>query len=307
MTKAKQKEGPTETPEETLPATAADNAGLGGLGDFTEESLLQGATTPDKAGTGSATAEGIKDAMGNRKPTLERIDVKHHGVNEFRFPDGQKVDGEVGFLGVVLAHTHHNSNFAKPYDEHEEGEQPACWSNDGSAVASEVEEPLNAGGCPTCPFNRDAQDKQARDKAWEDGVDKQTLCSNYLSLAVTLPGHDIPMVLRVTAASFKNWAAYAQRLGTRGRYCPYEVLTRFKLRNVKKGGNENSVAEFELADPEHYVLQDHLRKAFKVQTVNYRSLLRREAGLDGPSEEAEHAMDGAKAAAKADTQKEAGL
>ena len=304
MTKAKQKEGPAET----LPATAADNVGLGGLGDFTEEQLLGTAKTTDDAGKGSATAEDIRDAMGNRKPRLERVDIKHHGVNEFRFPDGRKVEGTEGFVGVALAHTYHNSNFAKPFDEHEEGEQPTCWSNDGTTVAPEVEAPLNGGGCPTCPFNRDAQDRSARELAF-DNETKQELCSNYLSVAVALPGQDIPLVLRVPASSFKDWATYVQQLGTRGRYRPYEVLTRFKLRNVKKGGNENSVAEFELADAKQYVLPDTLRKAFKVQSVNYRSLLRRDAELTGPTEEAGAAMDGAKAAAKdaEGTTKEAAL
>lgn len=297
MTKTKRAEKAEEPEGTSLPATAADNAGLNGLGDFTEEQLLGAAEGLDTAAKGDATAEDILDGMGNRKPTLERIEVKHHGVNEFRFPDSSKVDGTEGFVGVALAHAHHNSNFAKPFDEHEEGDQPACWSNDATTVAPEVESPLNEGGCPTCPFNRDAPDRDAREKAF-DNKERQELCSNYLSVAVMLPGQDIPLVLRVTASSFKAWAAFVQRLGTRGRFRTYDVLTRFKLQNVKKGGNENSVAQFELADPKQYVLPDTLRKGFALQSPKYRSLLRREAGLGGPSDEAAHAMNEAKAAAK---------
>ena len=164
-----------------------------------------------------------------------------------------------------------------------------------------------SGGCPACPYNRDALDRDAREQAFADGVDRQTLCSNYLSLAVTLPGQDIPLVLRVTASSFKGWAAYVQRIGTRGRYRPHQVLTRFKLRNAQKGGNQNSVAEFELADPEHYVLPEVLLKAFALQSPKYRSLLRREAALDRASDEGAHAVGNAKAAAEAAEGESAGL
>ncbi len=305
MTKAKQAKK-EEAPNESLPATAADNAGLGGLGDFTEESLLGSALGRDEGGTGDATAADIRDGMGNRKPQLESIKVKHQGVNAFHFPDGRKVDGEDGIVGVVIAYTYHNSNFEKSFDDHEEGEQPACWSNDGTNVASEVESPRNEGGCQTCPFNRDALDKGAREQAWEDGVEKQTLCSNYLSLAVALPGQDIPQVLRITATSFKAWSIYVQQLGTRGRFRPYQVLTRIKLRNVKRGANENSQAEFDVAG-DKFVLPKALQSAFKLQSVSYRSLLRRDAELAGPSDEAAHAMDGAKAAADAAGSEEAAL
>ena len=78
-----------------VPSTGLD---MGGLGEFTQESLLDIAETSDETAKGSATGEEIRDAMGNVRPQLERVQVKGHGANLFQFADGSGVNGKVAAL-----------------------------------------------------------------------------------------------------------------------------------------------------------------------------------------------------------------
>lgn len=271
--------------------TAVVPAGMGGLGDLTEAALVE-AAQKDGATKGSATPGDIRDAMGNVQPQLEQVRVKGHGANLFQFADEKQVDGQEGLLGVVVAYTRHNSWFSSPYGESPPGELPACFSNDGDVVAGNAAEPQCAS-CTSCPRNRDARNRTARDEAFEKAKeDKGHVCSNYLSLAVALPERDLPISLRLTRQSFRPWADYAQALGTvHGRYLPYEVVTRIRLRNRTGSYGDYSVAEFSYEG----ALPEELRSQFAKQKENYRALLQRAAekeDREGSSpEEAQAAAD----------------
>lgn len=272
-------------------ALTSRSAAFAGLGDFTAETLLE--SVKDQAATkGSATADEIRDAMGNVIPRLERFKVKHGGACIIVDEGGKKYEE---LLGVVVAYTYHNSFFDKPFEAHEEGERPVCFSRDGVSVDTQAEKP-QAKDCTICARNRDARDREARNTAFDR--DRKEACANYLSLAVILPGRDIPVQLRLSNSSFKPWAEYVQRIGTQGRFLPHEVATRFRLRNMPgAGGSEFTKVTFELAG----ALQPGLREAFASQRDGYRALLRRE---DVQRDEAttglgREAMEAAKAESRA--------
>ena len=268
---------------------------FGGLGDYTPESLV--AAAEKDAPKGTATADAIRDAMGNVRPTLETVKIKGHGANLFQFADESKVDGDAGLTGVIVAHSRHNSYFGKPFDQQEKGEMPPCFSNDGETLPENVESPV-ATVCSQCPKNRDARKRASRDAAFEtlkeDGPVK--VCNNYLSIALALPGKDIPVRVRFTRQSFKSWAAYVQQIGTEGRYLPHEVATEIKLENMKGQKAEFSVAKFRYIG----ALPAEVREAMESQRENYRALLQRTAEAD----EGEDATDDAKQAV-ADARKRA--
>lgn len=281
---------------------------IGSLGDMDAAAFEEAvkAAAQQQEVKGSASAEDIRDAMGSVRPRLERVKVKHQGTNAFLFEGDQRlVQGSDGFVGVIVAHTFHNSLFTKPFEDHEEGDRPPCYSHDGVNVADGAESPQSPGGCTTCPRNRDARSREARDAAFDrPRTGEESACSNYLSFAVALPGRDVPVHLRVTYKSFRPWAEYVQRIGTDGRFRPYEVATRFKLRNIKDGGNEYSVAEFEKLGP----LPEVLREQFKRESPNYKALLQRAAqDREEPSDDAHAAAAQARNAAKAAEGQEAAL
>lgn len=276
---------------------------FGGLGDFTTESLVELAKGAD-AEKGTATAEEIRDAMGNVRPTLETVKIKGHGANLFLFADESKVDGDEGLTGVVVAYTRHNTCFGKPFDQKEEGEMPPCFSNDGETVAENAESPF-ATSCSQCERNRDARTRACRDAAFEllsdEGAGSGKVCNNYLSIAFALPGKDIPVRIRFTRQSFKSWAAYVQQIGTEGRYLPHEVVTTITLKNEKGQKAEYSVAHFRCVGP----LPTTVRDSMNAQRANYRALLQRTAEADDgeaeASEDAKEAVANAKKrAAKAE-------
>lgn len=281
--------------------------GFGGLGDFTTESLLEVAKNTEST-RGSATGDEIRDAMGNVRPTLDTVKVKGHGANLFLFPDDTKVDGDVGLTGVIVAFTRHNTYFGKPFDQREEGEMPPCFSNDGETVAENAEGPM-ASVCSECPRNRDAKRRDCRDEAFElmksEGPGSGKICNNYLSIALALPGKDIPVRIRFTRQSFKAWAEYVQRIGTEGRYLPHEIVTHVTLRNEKGQKAEFSVGNFRpvrKATGEIAALPDEMRDEFARQRTNYRALLQRTAEADDgeaeASEDAKAAVKGAQARAR---------
>lgn len=276
--------------EETTKAVATRTT-FAGLGDFTAESLIEVAKDGAR---GSASAEEIRDAMGNVVPRLERFKVKHGGACIITDAAGKRYDD---LLGVVVAYTYHNSFFEKPFEQHEEGERPTCFSRDAVSIDAGVEAPQSPTGCTGCPRNRDARERDARETAFNR--DRRECCTNYLSLAVMLPGRDIPIQLRLSNSSFKPWAEYVQRIGTQGRFLPHEVATKFTLKNKQgAGGSEYTEVGFELAGG----LPEHLRKAFADQREGYRALLRREdlQRDDGaPSGIGREAMAKAREAAKA--------
>ena len=257
---------------------AKPSAGFGGFGDIDEKALRAQVEGSD-VGKGSATAEDIRDAMGNTMPTLEKLKVKHGGACIFQFEDDTKVET---VIGSVITYSYHNSFFDKPFEDREEGERPPCFSNDGVTISTQAEDPKSAGGCPTCTLNRDATDKEARTAAFD--AKRKDVCRNYLSLAVALPGRDVPVLLRLSNTSFKPWAAYVQRIGTEGRFKPHEVVTEFSIVNRNgAGGSEYSVVHFKKVGP----LPSEIAAQFGEQAANYRSLLRRDA--DRPARDDEDA------------------
>lgn len=252
--------------EET--AVAKTGGGWGGFGDLDEKELMK---QLEKSGAerGTASADDIRDAMGNVMPTLEQVKVKHGGACIFMFADETKVER---LVGSVVAYTFHNSFFDKPFEDREEGERPPCFSNDGVSVSPQAENVKNEGGCQTCPFNRDATDKEARELAF--AAKRKETCRNYLSLAVALPGRDVPVMLRLSNTSFKPWAAYVQKIGTEGRFKAHEVVTEFTLVNRKGAGDsEYSVVHFKNLG----ALPAEIAEQFGQQAENYRALLRRDA------------------------------
>lgn len=259
---------------------------FGGMGALDEDAFIKGLEKAEDAEAGDATPGEVREDMGNTRPELERIEVKHQGVNEFHFGDGAKVAGKDGLRCGILAFTFHNSWFSKPFEDHEAGERPPCFSNDGT-VPSDACEDQQSGSCASCPRNRDAQDPNARKQAFDQ--DRNGACSNYLSLAVMLPGRQLPYHLRLSNRSFKNWAKYVQALYTRKRFRHYQVATQITLENVKRGAQEYSVAQFEMLG----VLPAKLQAAFKLEQPSYQALLRRAAG------DLEPTADGASAAAEA--------
>lgn len=240
------------------------------IGDFTPESLAQAALEAAKeTAKGSATGDSMREGMGNQRPKLDRVRVIHNGAASFR--RGEKLLSEL--VGVVVAHTFHNTYFDKPYDDRVEGERPPCFSNDAVTIAANAETPQNPeGGCHTCSRNRDARDGTARRAAFDRPVEET--CSNYFSLAILVPGEEIPVIVQYPYGSFKSWGEYVQAIGSKGRFRPSEVVTRFKLKNSKNaGGKETSVGVFEFVGP----LPAPIREQVAGQVEAYRAVLRREA------------------------------
>lgn len=277
-------------------AVAPQGLGMGGLGDFTAESLVDAVSKPgEDAPKGTATGEDIRDAMGNKRPKLESIVVKHGGVARFAMPDGEL---EEDFVGVIVAYTYHNSFFGKPFEDREDGERPPCSSNDGATIVRDAEEPQSDSGCALCTKNRAGRDPEIRNAAFD--LDRKSACNNYLSLAVALPGQEVPLRLRLSNQSFGAWADYIQRIGTSGRFLPHEVATRFQLKNQNKSGSDFSVLTLEFVGG----LPDALRTSFSGQAANYKALLQR-TSLDEGGEGGEPTAREAATAARADAAKSA--
>lgn len=290
-----------ETAEnENLPAPK----GLGtmGLGDFSSASDFLGDIQTEDIEKGSASFADVREAMGNVRPMLENVKIKGHGANLFQFDDGAQTPGPEGLVGVIAAFTRHNSYFDKSFDDAVEGELPPCFSNDGALIANNAESPQSDGGCASCPRNRDAKTREAREAAFESAEnqtkEKPETCTNYLSMAFMMPGRDLPVRIRFTNRTFKAWARYCQEIGTvKGRFFPHEVATKVTLKNIE-GQNEYSVGEFEFVG----ALKPAMRENFALQVAGYTALLQRAAEVeerDDASDEAKAAMNSAKAEAKA--------
>ena len=286
--------------DETKALVSSEGLGMGGLGEFTEDSLLQVTQPSNEATKGSATGEEIRDAMGNVRPQMENVRVKGHGANLFQFEDGAGVAGKDGLVGVIVAFTRHNSWFDTEFGETEKGEMPPCFSNDGTTVATNAEKP-QATSCTSCPRNRDAKSRDARDQAFQAAKDSRLeVCSNYISLAVSLPGREVPVRIRFTQSAFKPWARYVQSLGdVQGRFLPHEVATRLFLDNVSEKGFESSVVRFKFEG----ALPEAMREDFRKQRANYKALLQRTAEAD--DQEAPASTEAADAMAAARTEADA--
>ncbi len=291
---SKEKAAPEVPAAEDSALVTESGMAFGGMGALDEAAFIGGLSNADEAQAGDATPNEVRDDMGNATPELDRIDVKHQGVNEFHFGDGTKVDGKDGLAGAILAYTFHNSWFSKSFDDHEPGERPPCYSHDGVNIGAGAEDPQSEGGCASCTRNRDAQDPNARKEAFDQ--DRNGSCSNYLSLAVMLPGRQLPYHLRLSNRSFKAWAKYIQTLYTRKRFRHYQVATRITLDPVKKGAQEYSVGQFEMLG----VLDKGLQQAFKLESVNYKALLQRAADNLEPTAEGANAANEARAEATAE-------
>jgi len=250
--------------------TALVPSAFGGLGAIDEKALVSLAeSSSDERGT--ADADSIRDGMGNVRPKLGTVKVMHHGACQFLMPDEKKADR---LLGVVIAHTRSNAWFAQDISTHADGALPECFSSDGLRPSNGAAEP-QAGSCLACPRNRDATDKVAREAAFQGARDDQNhACRNYLVLAVSLPGEEIPVLLRLSNTSFRPWAQYVQDIGTKGgRFRPSEVVTEITLRNQRtKVNTDISVAQFRLVGP----LPADARAVLAPQADTYLSVIRRD-------------------------------
>lgn len=294
--------GKAKTAENTETAVAPQGLGMGGLGHFgTADDFVKSLEGQEDAAThGTAEADDIRDAMGNVLPKLERVKVKHGGACIFQDEDDKRYDE---LVGAIIAYTYHNSYFDVPFEDREEGARPPCYSNDGVSIAPRAEAPESVNsGCTGCNRNRDATDREAREAAFDRH--RKEACNNYLSLAVALPGREVPVHLQLSNSSFKPWAAYVQRIGTQGRFKIHEVGTRFTLKNrTGPGGSEFSVCEFTMLNP----LPQSLAENFASQAPNYRALLRREAErADADNADAEAAAAVGEARATQDAAKAEG-
>jgi len=159
----------------------AVSTGFVGLGDLDEKALVDAAkAAADERGT--ASADSIRAGMGNQSPRLERFKVKHGGACIIIDEGGKRYDG---LTGVVVAFTYRNVWFSKPFEEHQEGELPDCFADDAIHVSPRAANP-QAPSCVTCPRNRDAREKAAREAAF--ARDRNECCGNYLAFALGLPG-----------------------------------------------------------------------------------------------------------------------
>jgi len=254
------------------------------LGDL-DEKALRALVTQQEGVRGSATAEDIRDALGGQLPRLEKIKVIAQ-AGTFKFEDDEIA---TSLTGVIAAHTYRNARYDTAFEEREEGAMPDCFSNDGVHVAADVEAP-KAANCRVCRINRGAPwGSEARQAAFE--ADRDETCSNYLVLAVSLPGVEFPYEVRLSQASFKNWGTYVQRIGSRGRFLPCEVATKLSL-SVKHGVADYTVCGFEMLGP----LPAELATRFRANQENILAALRRSGPRhdDGPSD-----ADAARAAKEA--------
>jgi hypothetical protein len=300
MAKKAKKTETAEQSEETVIAPVGLE--MEGLGDFTVDSLRKTVQTGEAIEKGTATGADVREAMGNVRPMLEVVKIKGHGANLYQRADGKQIPGEVGITGVVVAFTRHNSYWDSKFGSTEAGELPPCFSNDGLLIAGNAETPQSEKGCASCPRNRDAKQRDAREAAFEamknQKEDSPQTCTNYISLAVMVPGEDLPVRIRFTNRSFKPWAAYCQKIGTvEGRLFPHEALTTIKLKNNEGANGEYSTAVFEFEG----ALTKVMRENFALQRAGYTALLQRAAEAeerDEASDEARSAQASAKAAAK---------
>lgn len=263
-------------------------APLKGLATMDEAALVASLDTDAR---GTADADSVQEALGNRAAQLQDIKVAHD-VAQFLMPDGTMVPS---LTAIAVAFTYHNSFFGKPYDEHEQGELPPCFSVDAATVSDRAEDPQSSS-CASCPKNRGASDPAARDNAFN--LERHEACNNYLTLALYLPGHVVPYKLRLSNRSFKPFATYAQRIGTgQHRLKLHEAATELTLEKVQGRGKNYSEARFALKGP----LAQDMRAAMAEQSEGWRAVLQFAASqAEESTDEGADAMAEARAAAKAD-------
>jgi hypothetical protein len=113
-----------------------------------------------------------------------------------------------------------NPNKSKVYYDkgYEQGSvaKPTCYSNDGTAPASDAEEPQSKK-CAVCPHN------QWGSRITDNGG-KGKACGDSMRLAIAPAGMiNDPMLLRVPAATLKTLGQYGQQLSKRGVEPQYVV------------------------------------------------------------------------------------
>lgn len=261
-----------------------------GLDDFTFED-------PAAAGRkGSATADDVKEAMGNQIPRLPRIKVLHGGSAMFKNESTGK--NEEKLRGVIVAFTPHNSFFGKKFDDRVPGERPKCYSNDGMTIAASAPEPQNIGGCASCPRNRDAdRGSEARKTAFDRP--KPEVCNNYKTLVMIVQGGgEIPFAIQLSNSAFMQWAAYAQEIYSRGRFQLHEVVTEISLVTVTRPGQNFSEPRFKMLG----VIPEKALPVYAQQHEVYGEYLHRrsEIGAEGGEDNASSAADAVRRAKEAE-------
>jgi hypothetical protein len=234
---------------------------------------------------GEATADEIREQLGDSAPEIEAIEIKHQGANLIQFPDGETVQGKDGITCVILASTFHNAHYAEGFDEGEPGERPDCKSADAVTIDADIESP-KAENCASCPLNRAALSDDARESAF--ARDRDECCNNSLTLILAIPGHQMPYKLKLSVKSQQAFRKYATRVGSKTRFLLHEVATQLTFEAV--GKFKHSEARFSMLG----ALPEPLREANREASAGYLSYLRRTANRS----KTESAEDEAKAAAR---------
>ncbi len=225
---------------------------------------------------GTATGEDVRDAL-TGEPRLQNIKVVHQG-GVFSMPGDETVKE---FTAIIMANTQRNAKFPKAFDDVGEGDdnKPLCFSHDGTNIADDVGEregtERQATSCAECKLNRNARDRSARNHAFEELNRKQT-CNNYVSLVVQLFDDagtllDMGYRLDLSNSSFKNWNDYVQGIGTRGRFKPRQVVTKFTLAKESGASGVFSRVKFEKIG----AVPEPLWDAIDQRHEGYMALLRR--------------------------------
>lgn len=234
---------------------------------------------------GEATADEIRDQLGDAVPEIESIEIKHQGANLIQFPDGDTVQGKDGITCVILASTFHNAHYAEGFDESEPGERPDCKASDAVSVDGDIESP-KAENCASCPLNRAALSDDAREAAF--ARDRGECCNNSLTLILAIPGHQMPYKLKLSVKSQSAFRKYATRVGSKTRFLLHEVATQLTFAAV--GKFKHSEAAFKMLGS----LPENLREANREASAGYLAFLRRTATMT----KGDSAEDQAKAAAR---------
>lgn len=174
------------------------------------------------SGLAARAAEGIGSA---RPPHL----LTANGAFVMVDAAGNEQRAQTTFLDVCIADI--SDVMCKQYYENtwtpDSDEPPACWSANGIAPSIEAISPQSPR-CDTCEWN-----KRGSDVAM-DGKTQIKACRDEKWLAVLVAGVPMPLQLKLTPGSFKNWRGYVEMF--KGKPIDmYHVFTRLAFEADKNG------------------------------------------------------------------------
>jgi hypothetical protein len=137
--------------------------------------------------------------------------VVRDGVRKV-LPNPKDPDSPATSVDVVIIRANKGMSkvfYAKGYDKDSEGAKPDCYSNDGTAPATDAKNPQSTK-CATCAHN------QWGSRISDSGSSKGKACSDSRRLAVAAAGQiNDPMLLRVPPASIRALSEYVGMLDKR--------------------------------------------------------------------------------------------